>query len=635
MLETDVLIVGGGPAGLTSSLLLSSYGTDTLLVSKYLHPSPAPKAHLLSLKTMEIYRELGIEAAIRAIATPPENALYVGWYAGLAGPNADYGREIARLGAWGRGHQDRDWRGASAVGYANLSQSRLEPLLKMRAEERAPGTIRFNHQFIAMQQVQGGVVATIEDRATSEQYQVRCRYLLGCDGGRTISSQLGIEMQGHLAVATNISIHFSADLSQWARDTEVLNRIILNPDFGTPCVLLPVGPDEWGPKSREWVLHLMSFPGEYKRYGEQEALQQARGVLGLPDLNPAIHAVNCWPLDAVVASRFRVGRTFLMGDAAHRMPPSGGHGLNAGVQDAYNLCWKMAAVLAGKAGDALLDTYEVERRPVAERTVASAFANWNNSRQFTAAIGFAPNRSAEEIWRDLRTMWDGQGPEAEAARQRAREALTVNLTAYNHLNISFGYRYDTGAIIADGKPTLESLDPIQIYEPSTSPGSSVPHATLEDMHGASAIGDLLGRGSWVLLAGENGVEWCIAARALAAQRGITLEATTIGATSGGRLDMRREWLRRREFGPSGAVLVRPDRFIAWRALEIVDDPAVTLSAVFDKLLGFDAGPQVPSPKPQGLSKPNRGHESHAAALHLEPTHLLPQFHARIEPKGAP
>ena len=337
MQEADVLIVGGGASGLTASLLLSSYGVGTLLVSKYAETSTLPKAHLLSCKTMELYRELGIEAAIREKSTPPENMRYAGWFAGLAGPTPDHGRQIARLAAWGRGHQDADWRRASATPYANLMQSRLEPLLKRHAEARAPDTIRFNHQFLSLEQDADGVTAAIEDRSTGETYHVRARYLLACDGGRVVGPLLDVEMEGHLAVATSVSVHFSADLSRWARDPEVLIRTTLNPDTGVPFVMVAVGPDDWGTASREWVLHFISLPGDHKTYDEAETLAAMRAGLGLPDFSPIIHVINRWPLDAVVASRFRVGRSFILGDAAHRMPPSGGHGLNSAVQDTYNL----------------------------------------------------------------------------------------------------------------------------------------------------------------------------------------------------------------------------------------------------------------------------------------------------------
>lgn len=588
MRNVDVLIVGGGASGLTASLLLSSYGVDSLLVSKYAECSTLPKAHLLSLKTMEMYRELGLEDQIRARSTPPENMRYVGWYAGIAGPTPNHGREIARLGAWGRGHQDEDWRRASASPYANLMQSRLEPMLRKEAEARAPGAVNFNHNFVSLEEDADGVVATIEDRTSGENYQVRARYLLACDGGRAVGPQLGVTMEGHLAVATNVSIHFSADLSQSARDPEVLIRTIFNPDVGVPCVLVPVGPDRWGPESEQWVLHFISLPGDYKDYTRDEALAKMRLVLGLPELEPEIHVINRWPLDAVVASHFRVGRTFIIGDAAHRMPPSGGHGLNTAVQDCYNLCWKIASVLNGEADPTLLDSYETERRPVAERTVASAFHNWHNARTFGASLDFGGGRSPEDMWRSFQMLWDGEGPEADAFRHRARGGLTSNLTIYNHLNINFGHEYAQGAIIPGDAAPPEPIDPVeqvQNYRSSTRPGCSVPHATLEDMHSSYPLGDKLGFGRWVLIAGEDGEPWCDAARAIAAERGVKLEAARLGIVSGDWLDMRREWLGRREIGPGGAILVRPDRFIAWRSIDAAADPAATLADVFDRLLG--------------------------------------------------
>lgn len=583
MVDVDVLIVGGGASGLTASMLLSSYGISTHLVSRYAETSTLPKAHLLSTKTMEMYRELGVEDAIRAISCPDENMRYVGWYAGLAGQHADHGREILRLAAWGRGRQDMDWQVLSDNGYTNLTQSRLEPLLRARAEEMAPGSIHFFHDYIGFEEVEDGLIATIEDRASRERYQVRAKYLLACDGGKLVGPQLGVVMDGHPAVATNVSIHFSADLSTWARDPEVLIRTILNPDFGTPCVLVPMGPDEWGPKSREWVFHLVAFPGDTVQYDDATAVAAMKLALGLPDLDPDVHLINRWPLDAVVASAFRVGRAFIVGDAAHRMPPSGGHGLNSAVQDAYNLCWKLSEVLSGRADDALLNTYEEERRPVAQRSVASAFQNWQNTKTLGAGLGFSPAASPEDNWRAVRLQW-GEGPDAEAARRRAGEALANILPTYNHININFGYTYDRGALIPDGTQAREGAHPIFVYEPSTRPGHSTPHAWLEDGHDRISVGSLLGHGRYVLIAGEDGGAWCDAARAMAREQALPLVAFRVGTNTGDLFDYRFEWARRREIGPGGAILIRPDRFVAWRSMDLAEHPEATLSAVFDRLL---------------------------------------------------
>jgi 2,4-dichlorophenol 6-monooxygenase len=267
------------------------------------------------------------------------------------------------------------------------------------------------------------------------------------------------------------------------------------------------------------------------------------------------------------------------------MPPSGGHGLNTAVQDAYNLCWKIAAVLQGAASDALLDSYAAERRPVAERTVASAFSNWQNARLMGAALEYGGGRSKEEMWESLHLLWSGEGQKAGQLRANLSTALVASLTTYNHLNVNFGYAYQAGAVVGADSPDPESLDEIQIYRPSTQPGHSVPNAIVEDAHGPSLLADELGGGHFTLIAGEEGQAWCEAASVVAARRGLKLKAFTLGATSGDRLDMRREWERQREFGKTGAVLVRPDRFVAWRCLEGAAEPEKVLEDALSLILG--------------------------------------------------
>ena len=591
-IECDVLIVGGGAAGLSASAILSSYGIKTHLVSKYAETSSLPKAHVISIKTMEIFRELGLEAAVRAISTPQENMRYAGYYAGFAGPTPEHGRPITRIGAWGRGGLDVEWLAASSVLGTNLMQSQLEPLMKAKAEELAPDDVHFYRNFLEFEQDDEGVVATIEDRASGESYKVRACYMLACDGGRVIGPQLGIEMEGHLGVATSVSIHFSADLSPWFRDTEALTCTILNPDTGVPCVLVPMGPKEWGAQSADWLVHLASFQGDHKQFDEGTAIRIMKECLGLPDLDCTVHVITRWPLDAVVASRYRVGRTFVLGDAAHRNPPTGGHGLNAAIQDAYNLCWKLAAVLNGTAGDELLDSYEAERRPLAKHIVQTSFTGWEKNRDVAMAIGFSPKNTPEQNWQNVRTVWQADAT-GDATRRRLADSLLGVLPNYNSLNVGFGYTYEAGALVADGTPSRWSRNPLDTFYPSTRPGSSIPDTWLETLVGRVALGDIVARGSFVLIAGEGGRAWRDAAARISAERGIPLEAFVVGGTEGDWLDIRNAWARAREHGPEGAVLVRPDRFVAWRATALVDDPDAVLAAVFDAVLAPALAPAEP------------------------------------------
>ena len=597
--NVDVLIVGGGSTGLTASMLLSSYGVSSFLVSKYPQTSRLPKASLLAIKTMEIFRELGLEDAIRERATPPKYMRYTGMYAGLAGPSEDYNRPIVRLGYWDQAGEDPDWRAASTVSQANLMQSELEPLMRARAEELAPGCVAFHQNFQSFEETDDGILATIEDRDTGEPYQVVARYLLGCDGGRVLGAQLGVEMEGHLNVATNISVHFSADLSHCYRDSEALLTTIFNPDVGVPCALVTVGPRRWGSKSTEWVSHMLSFPGDRLLLDNDEAVSMMRRCLGLQDVPLEIHVVNHWPLDAVVASRYRTGRAFLLGDAAHRMPPAGGHGLNSAVQDAYNLCWKLASVLNGGAAESLLDTYESERRLLAQHVVATAFKSYQGNKDFALAVGLSPQNTPEVNWANVRTIWDN-GPEGEAARERVKRVVPKILPNANPLNLNFGYTYHDGAVVAQGSTEPYLPDPLGTFQPSTRPGCSLPDRWVANLGGLCALGDLVGQGRFVLIAGEDGRDWVDAARRVAKERRIGLDAFTVGDGGADWLDARNAWIRVREHGRSGAILVRPDRFVAWRAMQGSVDPAADLHAAFERLLDLRPPQKLRNQKLQKL-----------------------------------
>ena len=582
--ETDVLIVGGGAAGLSASILLSLQDVNSRLVSRYPTTSNLPKATYISIKTMEILREVGLEAEVRAIATPPENMRHASYYAGFAGDGPDYGRLIARVGGWGRGGQDIDWRAASSVLPSNLMQSRLEPLMKRRAEALTRGSVDFYHSFVAMEETSQGVVATIENRASGETYRVAARYLLACDGGRVVGPQVGIAMEGHLGVATSVSIHFSADLSKHFHDTGALTCAVLNPDTGMQCVIVPMGPERWAGESSEWVVHLVSFAGDHKLFDDATAISTMKRCLGLPALDCVVHVINRWPLDAVVATQFRHGRTFVLGDAAHRMPPAGGNGLNSAIQDAYNLSWKIGAVLRNAASEDLLDSYEAERRPLAQHTVATAFTGWGKNRDLTEAIGFSAANTPERNWANLRELW-AEGEVGDAVRRRVARSLLGVLPNYNSLNIAYGYVYGAGALVPDGSARLGTDDPLDSYRPQTRPGHTVPDVFVEDLQGRRALGDLVGRGRFVLIAGELGRAWCDAAVAVAAVRGFAIEAFTIGGAEGDWLDLRNDWARVRGHGPAGAILVRPDRFVAWRAQQLARNPLAVLEDVFAEILG--------------------------------------------------
>jgi 2,4-dichlorophenol 6-monooxygenase len=576
-----VLIVGGGGAGLTASMLLARQGVEHLLVSARPGPSDLPKAHVLNLRAMEVLEDVGAAAAIAERSTPAAEMAATAYYAGLAGPDPDYGRRLARLECWGAGGADELWRAASPCRQMNLPQIRLEPLLKARAEELSPGRIRFGHELIGLEQDEDGVRALIRENSSGREYVVKSDYLLGADGGRAVPRLIGVEYEGLGVVTETATLHVSADFSRWAKDPDVLIRWIYSPQAGVLVVMVPMGPERWGPESEEWVIHLNYPVGCEESDAQVEA--DARRSLGIGDLPMEIHKITRWSVDAVMASSFRVGRVLLLGDAAHRHPPTGGLGLTSAIHDAQNLCWKVAAVLADHASPALLDTYEDERRPVDERNCHRSLENAVNHFATGSAVGISPENSPEENMERLRRIWSRRPEDAEQ-RSTVLRGMRAQSMEFSELNVEYGYTYESAAVVPDGTEPPAPVDDIRVYEPSTRPGAPLPHAWIEDDEGARLpIKDLVAPGRFLLIAGEDGGAWAEAARQLASEAGVPLDVVRIGHLDGDLYDPRGAWVRHRDIESDGAILVRPDRFIAWRAPTAADDPLGELAGAFSQV----------------------------------------------------
>ncbi len=595
--ETPVLIVGGGGAGLTASMLLARQGVEHLLVSARPETSELPKAHVLNQRAMEVLDDVGVAQAIAERSTPAEQMAATAYYAGFAGPDPDYGRRLARLECWGAGGDDELWRAASPWRQLNLPQIRLEPLLKARAEELSPGRIRFGHELLDLDLDANGVVASIRDNASGREYRVRCEYLLGADGGRLVASLIGVQYEGLGVVTQTATLHVSADFSGWAKDPDVLIRWIFSPQAGVLVVMVPMGPERWGPDSEEWVVHL-NYPVDCAR-SDAEVEADVRNALGIGDLDMRIHKITRWSVDAVLASSFRVGRVLLLGDAAHRHPPTGGLGLTSAIHDAQNLCWKVASVLAGDASPALLDTYEAERRPVDQHNCQRSLENAVNHFATGAALGVTPDNSPEQNLAALRRVWSRRPEDAEQ-RAAVLRAMRAQSMEFSELNVEYGYSYDSVAVVPDGTLPPPAVDEIRVYEPSTRPGAPLPHAWIDDEDGnRRPIKDLVEPGRFLLIAGENGEPWCEAARQLASDAELPLDALRIGHLDGDLYDPRCAWLRHRGIESDGAILVRPDRVVAWRAPTSVEDPRGALAGALGQILTRPV--ESPAPVPSVMS----------------------------------
>ena len=591
--EVPVLIVGGGGAGLTASMLLAGLGVKTLLVSALPTTSRLPKAHVLNLRAMEILEDVGAAQEIERRSTPADAMAATAFYAGVAGGDG-YGRRIRRVECWGAGGADEHWASASPTRQMNLPQIRLEPVLRDRAEELSPGRIRFGHELIDLSQDEEGATAVIRERGTGREYSVRAQYVIGADGGRTVPGLVGIDYEGLGVLGRAATIHATADFSQLLGDEDVLLRWCLSPQAGTGVVMVPMGPERWGTQSEEWVIHLNYRPDDPRAESDEAVESDIRSAMGIGDHPMQIHMITRWTLEGVLASSFRAGRVLLAGDAAHRHPPTGGLGLTSAIHDVHNLCWKLAAVISGQASDALLDTYEAERRPVDARNVQRSLENAVNHLQITMALELSPDSSEDENWARLQRLWSGR-PEDEQLRREVLRLMRASSMEFGELNVEYGYAYDSAAVVGDGSAAPEPLDDVRIYEPATRPGSPLPHAWIDDEDGERRpIKDLVAPGRFLLIAGEQGDAWCDAAGELAGTHSLPIDTVRIGHVDGDLFDPRCTWLRHRGIGPDGAILVRPDRFVAWRSIGSAEDPEGELARALSQILARPIGVQEPS-----------------------------------------
>jgi 2,4-dichlorophenol 6-monooxygenase len=309
-----------------------------------------------------------------------------------------------------------------------------------------------------------------------------------------------------------------------------------------------------------------------------------KDALGLPDLEAKVHVVSRWSMEGILADRFRVGRVFLVGDAAHRHPPTGGLGLNSAVHDAHNLCWKLAAVLSGHAGDGLLASYEAERRPVDGRNVQRSMENALNHAAIADSLGLARQGGGDANLAALRRAL-GDTPADRPHRRAALAAIATQSMEFREHQIEFGQPYASSAVIDDGSAAAEALDDVRVYAPGTRPGAPLPHAEIEDADGRRlALLELVGPGRFLLVAGDRGQAWTEAAERIAKTWRIPLDAIRIGHLDGDLRDPRCTWLKHRQIGPEGAVLVRPDRFVGWRSRGPAADPTAELRGALSRIL---------------------------------------------------
>ncbi|WP_225102147.1 FAD-dependent monooxygenase [Streptomyces sp. CoH27] len=546
--KVEVVIAGGGLVGLSLALFLADQGVRTLLVEQRRETSRLPRGRGLNLRSMEVLRAADVEDALRA--APPSVLRDLPEIARARTLVSEELFHAARPAA-------EAYTAISPTEPLMVDQNEVEAVLRVHAERRG-ARLRFATRLESFEQDATGVTVRLRGTPAGTAHTVRADYLVAADGHRSaVRAALGIGTSGVGSIAHYANIPFRADLTRPLRGRRLALCYLDEPVAHTMLTRLD--------HAERWVLMVPYRPEQGESAADftaRRCVELIRAATGVPDLAPELledldtpgATVQTWELASWTADRYREGRVLLTGDAAHVMAPAGGLGGNTGIQDAHNLAWKLAALLRGTGGESLLDTYEQERRPVA------------------LSVG------EQSVRQQLRRR-SGERADGEPAPHPLAAVL--------------GHRYRSHAVPAErdrAEPPLVSM------EFTGEPGSRAPHhPLLRDGRRLSTL-DLY-RTRFVLLCGERGERWADAGRRLGAAAWVRVHRMGAGlrdATDG--------WAAAHGVSDSGAVLVRPDGFVCWRAADDADpDPVGRLDAVLAQVLGRPSG--AGEPRPHGPLSP--------------------------------
>ncbi len=517
-----------------------------MLVEKHPGTATHPKASYFNVRTMEVLRQLGIAADVYATALFPQG---VSFYTSLRGYKLG-----VLSGADAPDHIQRVMRSTASPGCVS-SQIVLEAILAEHADRAPHATLLFGHEKTALEQDDDGVRTTVVERATGEQIVIESAYVIACEGVRSPTREaLGRSLVGPPPFGHVINIYLEADLQSLVEERDQALFWTATPK--APGAFIALGGDR-----RKYCFNTPWFPEDGERledYTEARCMERVRAALGTDELPVKILAIGSWVLCGQVIDHFRAGRVFFGGDTAHLNIPTGGFGFNTGMQETHNLAWKLAAVLRGDAPDALLDTYHDERRPIAEFNVEQSRENAVKIRDTGATFG-GRVPDCEEV--DLDT------PLGRAQRARKTAAIAEQKTHFLFLGQEIGYGYwDSPIIVPDGTRHYAEEhhveNPVYEYVPNARPGARAPHCWVARADAPDVrvpLHDLFGRDFVLLTHGPAGAQW---ARTLTDAHRVRHHHV-----GGDLLDVDDTWSTNYGIPGDGAVLVRPDGHVAWRAFD--------------------------------------------------------------------
>ena len=579
-INTDVLIVGSGPAGSATAALLSTYNIDNVIINNYRWLANTPRAHITNQRTMEVLRDLGKDVEAEAYLQATEQD--------LMGENifctSLSGEELGRMKSWGKHPLSRAEHLLSSPSFMNdLPQTYMEPLLFKTACSRGTQS-RMSTKYLHHTEDEDGITTTCLDKLTNKEITIRSKYLVGADGGNSeVAKNINLPFEGKMGVGGSMNILFRADLSKYVEHRPSVLYWVLQPgaDIGGIGMGLVRMIRPW----YEWLIvwgYDINQPEP--KVDEKLATKVARDLVGDQDLEIDLLSVSTWTVNNMYATKMSNGRVFCAGDATHRHPPSNGLGSNTSIQDGYNLAWKLAYVIKGKAGKDLLETYSVERSPIAKQVVTRANQSISEFGPIFESLGLTDTKDPNKMKTNMNKRFENTKL-AEEQRKKLREAISFKKYEFDAHGVEMNQRYQSNAIIVSDNAKPKFTKDIELhYQPTTFPGFRIPHVWVYDNLGKKhSTLDLCGNGYFTLITGIGGENWISAIDKINIEMQLEIKSVVIGPGQDFE-DHAGEWAEINEINDSGMVLVRPDQHICDRSKLIIQDTYMHIKDVLIKIL---------------------------------------------------
>lgn len=598
--ETELLIVGAGPAGASLACFLSQHGSryhiqdgdmktltspglKGIMIAAAPGTADTPRAHITNMAALECLRDIGLDKNCLEVATQAGCMEHTRWCYSMAG------EEYGRIHSWGHDpHRQGDYHDASPCEHVDIPQTLLEPILVNRAKSTG-WDVRFSTSLISFKdEGEKGVVSEVKENSSGRTYKIRSRYLFGCDGGRSqVVRQLGLPLIKKPGQGLALNVYVEADLSKLVESRVGNLHWTMQPTKEFPgwswmAIVRMVRP--WN----EWMFILFPPPGVELNHEptDEEYLQRARDFIGDDTIPARLINVSKWSINEIVAERYSEGNVYCLGDAVHRHPPFNGLGSNTCIQDAYNLAWKIAYVMKGKASPTLLDSFSLERQPVGFGVISRANQGYRDHLAVWQALGMT-EPTVEERTKAFNEL---KAPNRAGAyrREKLRTAIEGTAHEFHAVGQEMNQRYESDAVYLEDEVSRPPVpeDPVLHHQITTYPGSRLPHAWLNTRVPGNQFStqDVAGKGRFTLFTGIGGKRWRDAAKKVGQRHGVEIAVYSIGWEQDYE-DVYSDWARRREVDDDGCVLVRPDRFVAWRSRMMTDDPEEKLGSVMAQILG--------------------------------------------------